>query len=145
MDVKGTVTGFDDIDKAIQRLDKRKARNALRRATSQALQPAVKEARRLADQNVGRRTGEGRKNIKKRTLKKRERRSLGIDLGSIVFIDSDGFYLRFWELGFTRYGEHYAARPFLRPALDTQQREIIERFRARGQQIIEREAKKRGR
>ena len=144
MKVNGRVMGVEDFDRAIEQLDSRQARNALRRATSQATQPVVKRARELFDRNVGRQTGVGRKSIKKRNLKKRERDQLGLDMATMVYIANDGFYGRFWEMGFTRRGQHFAARPFLRPAASSTQSEVIERFGARAGKIIEREAAKRG-
>ena len=142
MDVSSKVTGLEDFDQAIKKLEGRQVRSVLRRATNQSVQPVVREARRLFDQNVGRQSGTTRRNIKKRSLKKSERNRLNIDLGALVYLDDDGFAGRFWELGFTRYGQHYAPRPFLRPAADSQQAAVINRFGQRAGRILERELRK---
>ena len=142
MDLDFRIDGARDFDDAVEKLGARKARSVLSRALNQSTQPVVSEARRMADANVGRQSGEGRKNIKKRTLKKGERNALGLDLASMVYLDERGFHLRFWELGFTRDGQHFAARPWLRPAADSQQGAVIRRFGQRATAILRRELEK---
>lgn len=143
VDVAATVKGQDDFGKALARLDSRTARNGLQRALNQATQPVVKTARNNVDRAVGRDTGEGRKQIKKRNLKKAERASLKIDQGALVYLHTDGFYLMFWEFGFTRDGHSYAARPWMRPAIDSTKGDVVRRYNERASRIIEREAQKR--
>lgn len=142
MKLQYAVSGLDDIQKAAKALDSRKARTLLSRALNQAAQPVVQDARRRADSEVGKNTGQGRKNIKKRNLKKQERNRLNLDQAVMVYLDSDGFYLGFWERGFTRNGRHYAARPWLRPALDSNEAQVINRYRERAKVLIEREVAK---
>lgn len=142
MSITYSVSGVEDIRKSIKKLDSRKARNLLQRALNQAANPVVKDARTNADRNVGKRTGEGRKNIKKRNIKKAERERLGLDQGVEVYLASDGFYLGFWEMGFTRNGIHYAAKPWLRPAIDMNEAIVIKRYKERAKVLVEREVAK---
>lgn len=142
MTISYKVTGTEDISDAIKRLDSRKARNLLARALNQAAQPVVKDARTNADREVGRRTGKGRKNIKKRNLKKSERNMLNLDQAVMVYLHSDGFYLGMWEKGFTRNGIHYPAKPWLRPALDNNEAQVINLYRQRAKFLIEKEVAK---
>lgn len=143
MDFK--IDGLEGFDKAIKRLDKRAARNALRRAVAQSTQPVVKEARRLADAKFDSPSKRSKMGIKRRNLKKQERTALGVDMATIVYFAPDGYKLRFWEQGFTRYGRHYPARPMLRPALDSQEATVIKTFNKKAKTIIEKEAAKRKR
>jgi hypothetical protein len=79
-------------------------------------------------------------------MKKAEREARGIDQGALLFLDPDGFYLAFWEFGFTRNGRHYPARPWMRPAVDSTTGSVVMRYMQRAGVVIERAAeKKRGR
>jgi HK97 gp10 family phage protein len=141
--VGAKITGFDDFKKAQEKLGGRKLRTLLQRALNQAVQPVVvKEARSNVDKNVGRLSGEGRKNIKKRNLNKKERDELGVDQAVMVYLDEDGFYLRFWELGFTRDGKQYPAKPWMRPAFDSQQQTVLNTYKARAGALVEKELAK---
>lgn len=141
--IRTKVMGEKDIDESIKRLDSRKARTLLQRALNQSAQPSVKQMRTNADTNVGRDTGEGRKNIKKRNLKKAERNKLGLDQAVMVYLAADGFYLGIWEFGFVRNGRHYPAKPWMRPAIDSTQGDVIRRYGRRAGELIEKEAAKR--
>lgn len=136
------ISGLDDFKIAHEKLGGRKLRTLLQRALNQACQPVVKEARSNVDKNVGRVSGKGRKNIKRRNLNKKERDGYGADQAVLVYLDSDGFYLRFWELGFTRFGKQYPAKPWLRPAFDSQQETVLETYRKRAGELIEKELAK---
>lgn len=138
-----TITGLEDFDRAIERLNQREARNALSRAVNQSVQPALKEARRLATTKFNSPSKESVMGIKKRTLKKGERMVRGLDMAAMVYFAPEGYKLRFWEQGFIRNGRHFPARPMIREALDTQQAEIVRVFGERAGRLISKAAAKR--
>lgn len=135
--------GGEDFEAAIMKLDRRSARNALQRALSQAATPLVKEARRRAP---GPGTGNLKRNIKKRSVKKAKRISKGLDQAVMVYLNSDAFYGLFYEFGFVHPDRgHVPAKPWMRPALEATEFAIIQRYQERAGKIIDRELEKRGR
>ena len=106
------VTGLKELDRKLKQLEPKLAKKALRKAVSAAAEPIRKEARRLAP----RRTGFLARNIIK-SVKRR---------GSIVLAkigtSKDAFYGLFVEFG-TETGT--TAKPFLRPAFDTQKNRAL--------------------
>lgn len=136
------IEGLDDFKAAEIKFGGRKLRSLLQRALNQSVQPVVKTARQNSVRMVGRNTGKGQKNIKKRNLKKNERNKLGIDQGVTVYLHSDGYYLGFWEHGFTRNGIQYPARPWMRPAFDSQQGAVLQRYKTRAGELIKKELAK---
>jgi len=146
MKVSGSVTGGDILAQKIEdygrQLESRKFRSTLSRAASQSMLPVVKEARRLAEAQFDSPSRESVKGIKRRVLKKGERQRANIDFGALVYFSEDAYKLQFWERGFIRYGRHYAARPMLRPALESEQGAVLRRFIERVGRIMQREAEK---
>lgn len=155
-----TTTGFEDFEAARRRLTQRDVKKAMNRAMSQAMTPIVKSAK----QNVKARldTTESYKAIKKTTSKSKINKLLsrvGVpfdvreEMGSdaqvgMVYLEEGkkglrAFALRLWEMGFSRDGKHFPAKPWFRPAVDGSSRVFLKTFAEKLKVIVEREAAKR--
>lgn len=151
--------GDEAFERARRSLSSRQAKNAMSRAMGQALTPI----RKAAVSNVKARldTSESYKQIKKTTSKSRVNRLLsrvGVpfdvrkELGGegtvgMVYLEEGqkgtrAFALRLWERGFTRHGQHFAARPWFRPAVDSNQGAFFKTLAERLRRIVIREAEK---
>lgn len=131
MDMDIQVDGLVDLEKALKALPAVVSKRLINTATRAGASVISREARKL----VPKRSGVLRKNI---GVQRHKRQSRPHSVLYKVGWKGDGFYGRFLELG-TRY---QAARPHLRPALDANKREAINRIRVILWRGIVRESKK---
>lgn len=153
-------TGDEAYERARRRLDSRKAKSLMSRAIGQAMTPIVKKARTNVKARLD--TTESYKQIKKTTSKSRinkllsrvgvpfdVRKEMGGDaqVGMVYLEEGEkgrrAFALRLWENGFTRQGQHFAARPWFRPAVDSSSAEFLRTVAQKLRKLTIREAEKR--
>lgn len=160
MNFHSKTTGFDDFERARKRLSSRKMKNAVSRAMGQSLTPIVKSAKANVKSRLD--TKDSYKQIKKTTSKSRinkllsrdgvpfdVRSEMGADNAQVAMVYLEegkkgrrAFALRLWENGFTRQGRHFAARPWFRPAVDSNSNDYLGLMESKLKRIVEREAEK---
>lgn len=124
------IDGLNELERALKQLPGAVSKRLMSNATRSGAAVIAREARKL----VPKKTGVLRKNIKVKRHRKRTKTSVAYSIGW----GKDGYYGRFLELG-TRY---QPARPHLRPALDNNKREAIEKIRKILWRGIQRESRK---
>lgn len=153
-------SGDEDFEKARRRFDSRKAKTFLSRSIGVGMTQVVKQAKSNVKARLD--TGESYKQIKKTTSKSRInkllsrvgvpfeiREEMGGDVQvGMVYLEEGkkgmrAFALRLWENGFTRQGRHFAARPWFRPAVDSERDEFLRTVAESLRKITIREAEKR--
>lgn len=135
--------GAKELSRQLNNLDRQMAQNIVRRAMTQAAKPVVQTARAL----VRRKSGRLAKSIKSKVLKSRwnrgsrrigrvivtgSRKELGIPA------DASGYYPSTLELG----SSHVPAKPYLRPAIDRNERIVRNVLRTVIGQGIDKQIKK---
>lgn len=153
-------TGDKDFEAARRRLDSRKAKTIMSRAIGQGMTPIVKQAKANVKARLD--TTESYKQIKKTTSKSRinkllsrvgvpfdVREEMGSDVQiGMVYLEEGqkgmrAFALRLWEAGFSRMGQHFPARPWFRPAVDSERDAFLRSVAESLRKITIREAEKR--
>ena len=131
-DIQFEIKGLEQLAKNRKLLKKSFERNTLRTALRNAAKPVVTRAKAGAPVNTGK-------------LKDSIRASVKIDRAGLgtarIGFGRDQFYGGFFELG----SSQQAARPFLRPALEEAEPEILEAFVNSINKTIERTLKRLGR
>ncbi len=122
------IEGVDELKRQLKRLDT-KVRTSIVRS---GLREGAKVAKQAAEAKAPVDSGFLRDNIKIKTRKR------GDKITAIVGFAEDAYYGRFIELG----TKHMSAKPFLRPALDENQRQIVDAVKARMKKRIETEIRK---
>jgi HK97 gp10 family phage protein len=136
--------GFAELSKKLSRLADGMDLKVIRRAARSAMLPVVKEAeRRIPKSDEPHNTYRGRlvapgfasRNIKRVAKVNKRRGVVEVKVG----VASEAFYAaQFQERG-TKY---QPAQPWLEPALEAKQDEVVDRFKAQLKKIIEKEARK---
>lgn len=118
MAVSGTIEGFDKVFKRLKELEPKVAKKVLR----QALRAGAKIIQTRAKANAPVLTGQTKKAIKIRAGK-RSRGSVGVNvsIGARDYV-GDQFYAAFHEYGTSKM----QARPFMRPAYDSEKEKAAE-------------------
>ncbi|MEX1040191.1 MAG: HK97-gp10 family putative phage morphogenesis protein [Pirellulaceae bacterium] len=130
------VTGDKEIDAILTGLPARIQKAAMRKTMRPAMKIIEKEAKRLAPVE----TGDLKKSIKVKAMK-RSRKHIGIHvIVSDGFFKGDQFYAAFHEFGTKRQD----AEPFMRPAFDNKGKEARDKVLKDMPKIVEQEAKKKG-
>lgn len=112
------MSGADEIERALARLERRARGQVLGSATRAAAAVLRKEARRLAPRD----TGVLRKAVAVRT-NRRERNAVSLTMG----LRPEGFHGIFAEFGTSTQ----EARPFMRPAFQAKSKDAVDAFRAK--------------
>lgn len=152
--------GSKDYEAARRRLDSRKARTIMSRAIGQGMTPIVKQARSNVKARLN--VTESHKQIKKTTSKSRINRLLSrvgvpfdvreemggdVQVGMVYLEEGQkgmrAFALRLWENGITRNGQHFPARPWFRPAVDSTADQFLRTVAEKLRKLTIREAEKR--
>ena len=124
------IEGMEELKKQLKKLDRRVRNNIVR----SGMRAGASLVRREARSRVPVDTGNLKKNIKVSSRKRGEK------ITAKVYIHQDGFYGRFIELG---ENPNQPARPFLRPAIDENQAQIIQAMKTKMWQRIRKEIAKR--
>lgn len=124
------IDGLAELERALKALPGKVAQRHMLNATRAGARVVAREAKKL----VTKRSGRLRRNIRLKRKVKRTPRSVTVSVGW----GKDGFYGAFLELG----TQHIPARPHLRPALENNKREVMEKIRVILWRGIIRESKK---
>jgi len=122
------IEGVDELKRQLKRLDT-KVRTSIVRS---GLREGAKVVKQAAEDKAPVDSGFLRDHIKIKTKKR------GDNITAIVGFAGDAYYGRFIELG----TKHMAAKPFLRPAIDENQRKIVDAAKLRMKKRIDTEIKK---
>ena len=110
MDIK--ITGIKQIEKKLSGMETKIARKVVRQALKKAAKPILAAAKR----NAPVKTGALKKSLRVRVMKKKKHRYGVMVATSAKWFTGETFYAAFVEYG----TKHLPARPFLRPAMDSQ-------------------------
>lgn len=108
------ISNIDRLGQRLTTLDRKMQHSVIRKGLRAAVNPMVRDARKLAPRN----TGKGAKSIRGRVNIRK-----GNGIARITW-DKKYFYLRFHETGTRKM----SARPFLRPAFDNNRANSLQRF-----------------
>lgn len=136
--------GFDELNKKLDRLAAGADSKIIRRAAASAMLPVVKEAEsRVPKGDKPHKTYRGRvvapgfasRNIKRKSKIDKRTGVVRVRVG----VANEAFYAtQFVERG----TQHMRAQPWLEPAFESRQDEVLDRFKGRLRKIIEKEARK---
>lgn len=139
------VEGLRELDRALAELPKATARNILRRTLTTAAEPLVKEAAALAPDRPGKPANDLSSSIAVSSkLNKEQRKATRGDDKSFaeVYVGPDvsvpNAHGHWQEFGTVNHGP----QPFMRPAWDGKQREVLEIIKSETWNEIERAAKR---